>query len=165
MSSTLNLHPDNGRWSPSDVHHDEAAKQARIEQYQKVDMVADIGAVSPSLQKVDGGRMLSHAQVLVDTIRKNVLKPEGKLAIAMVDEFGATEIAAIFDGILPKETMQYFRIPNENLWKLKEPMCRILCPYMFDDDGLYDPDEMKALGIPTWLEIVTRLYLHQSTLN
>ena len=121
-------------------------------------MTADIGVVSSTLHKVDGGRMLLHARVLVEAIRKNGSKPEGKLAIAMVEatRFDAMEIAAIFDATLPKDTVQYFRTPNEHLWKLKEPMCRILRPYMFDDDGLYDPDEMKALGIPTWVEVLQK---------
>ena len=146
--------PRNG--PPYPWEGDEAAKQARIEKYQKVDMTTDIGHVHSTLHKVDGGRMLHHAQVLVDTIRQNVSEPEGMLAIAMVEApgFEAMVIASIFDEILPKETVQYFRTTNEHLWKIKEPMCKIFRPYMFDDDDLYDYDEMKALGIPTWLEVI-----------
>jgi hypothetical protein len=128
--------------------------KARVDKYQKVDMVTDIGDTAPYLCNVDGGRLIFHGRALAGVIRENASKPEGKLAIAMVDEFDAVVIASIFDGVLPNETMQYFRTPNENIWKLKEPMCRILRPYMFDEDGLYDPDEMKSLGIPTWLEII-----------
>ena len=121
-------------------------------------MTTDIGMVRSDYQEdlQEDVNLLHHARILVEMIRKNASKPKGKLAIAMVEapQFEGNEIAIYCEELLPQETAQYFRTQNPNYSKLKQSMCKILRPYMYDEDGLYHTEEMKALGIPTWLEVL-----------
>ena len=142
---------------------DEPAKQARIEKYKTIDMTSDIMMFCNDLHELDDGKMLPHARVLVETIRNNASTPKGKVAIAMVEAawLEANDIAAFCEELLPKETVEYFRTPRDNYWELKAPMMQIFLPYMFDEDELYDFDEMEALGIPTYHEFLQEDYAEE----
>lgn len=142
----------------------------RINQVERVDMTSTVDAVTggDDLFRLDRGRVFRHTKVIVQMLRAHVRTESGFVAVAMIESFSfpMSSIVCVLKDILPDATVAYFR-ETKREWdgKVLDILHRIFRPAQFestiDEQTQLNYDffeEMKALGIPTFLHILQVLH-------
>jgi hypothetical protein len=146
-------------------------RAARYAQIERVDMTSSPDQIfgARDLGSVDNGLLLRHTEVFIQVLRNNLRSLHGLTGVAIIESpfFNMDLIALTLWDLLPDATFDYFRGANYDWdWKVRDILIRIFRPVMFEPnvDEENDPDynfydEMKALGIPTYIQVLQVVYI------
>lgn len=155
---------------PYSWSNNESLRAARLAHMERVDMTTAVVDVrgGRGIATIDNGKLLHHTETFVAGLRSNVRTEAGLTAVAMLESsrFGLDSIAIVLMEVLPFATVAYFQTSDRAWdWKVTDVLIRIFRPVCFDPNPVEDDNEdynfyleMKALGIPTWLQVIQALF-------